>query len=222
MYPLKHVIGGFMLVFVLLVTSLSSIPMAELTKDGIQKESLRRAMTIARQLAAVSERAMATGGEANVRTDFAENEDGVQAALVISREDGHIIAPVTKQDYSRDNFVARARKYDKDTAESLGGTMIGAAAPIRAFSVDSGGQVVTAMAVVIYKMDTVDWSATTAVFARVLIIALLLGSAVFFLVYRLITYPLSIATTQLDQALRGEKDILQIKFNFDPFERLVS
>ena len=51
---------------------------------------------------------------------------------------------------------------------------------------------------------------------------MLLGSIVYFLLYKLIVHPLDLATIQLDQALRGEKDVINVKFNFEPFEKLIS
>jgi len=222
-YPMKTVVAILLFAFILMVTFLSSIPMAELTKDGIQKEAQRRALTIARQLAEVTERTLASGGgEAGIRTDFAENEDGVESALVVAREDGHIMAPLTKQDsYSSDNFVARARKFDDARVVVIDGSTLGASCPIRSFSPDAGQQMVVATAIIIYKMDTVDWSSTFGVFARVLLIGLILGSVLYFFIYKLMTYPMVEATAQLDQALRGEKDTVTTKFDFDVFQKLL-
>ncbi len=223
-YPLQHVLAGFVTLFILLVTVLSTIPMTHLIHDRILIEAQRRALTIARQLAATSEKAIANGGEANIRTDLAEGEEGVESALVVSQDDGHIIAPLTKADsYSNEQFVAAARKHSSESfyISELSGGSIGVSVPIRGFSPDVGQAAVLAQSIVIYRAESQNWSATTALFARILIIALLLGSLLYFILLRLISHPITVATEQLDKALRGERDTIEAKVDFEAFKKLV-
>jgi PAS domain S-box-containing protein len=223
-YPLSYVLAGFVLIFILMVTLLATIPMAALTREGVQKEAQRRALTIARQLATMSERFVSTGAEGNIRTDLAEAEEGVVSALVVSQEDGHIIAPLSKADsFSNDQFVALARKHDDAPYyfSDLPDSHLGVSVPIHGFSQDLGQTIVVADAVVIYKMDAQNWSSAIALFARILIIALLLGSLLYFLLYRLICHPIIEASRELDQALRGEKDVIQTRFDFDVLKKFI-
>jgi PAS domain-containing protein len=221
-YPTKTILAVFIGAFVILVTMLATIPMAQLTKEGVQKEAQRRALTIARQLAGVSERAIAAGSEVAIRTDFAEAEDGVTMALVVSREDGHIIAPLTKaQSYSTDEFVARGRKHDEIFIDQINSSTVGVSVPVKSFSAEAGQQITVAYAQVIYKMNSLDFSATIALFARVLIIASLLGGILYFLLYQVLVEPLRDATKQLDQALRGERQSLTTKYDFDVFKHFL-
>jgi len=221
-YSTKTILACFIGVFVILVTMLATIPMAQLTKDGVQKEAQRRALTIARQLAGVSERAMAAGSESSIRTDFAEAEDGVSMALVVSREDGHIIAPLTKaQSYSSDEFVARARKHDEIYVDQINGSTIGVSVPIKLFLPEAGQQITVAYAQIVYKMNSLDYSSTIALFARILIIASILGGILYFVLYQVLVEPIRQVTTQMDQALRGEISTLTTKYDFDVFKKFL-
>jgi len=223
-YPLSHVLAAFVGFFVLMVTALATIPMAALTHEGVQKEAQRRALTIARQLAEMSEKLIASGNEGNIRTDLAEGEDGVLSALVISQDDGHIIAPLSKaQSYSNDQFVAVARKHENEPyfISELGSSTVGVGVPIHGYSQEMGRQLTVAESIILYKMDSQDWSATVGLFARILIIALVLGGLLYFFLYRLITFPITDATTQLDEALRGSRDTIHTKFDFDVFKKFL-
>lgn len=220
---LQGLLAGSIALFILLVTILSTIPMAELTKEGVQKEGMRRAQTLSRQLADYTERAFQAGSDVAIRTDFVENEEGVNLALVVARSDGHIIAPLTrKHGYSGNEFVARARKSEKPILQLLSDTRVGSSYPVRKYSQDSGQQEVSAVAVVLYDLETVDLSKTVSLFARVLIIAIVLGSLLYFMLYRLFAHPLEFASQQLDQALRGERDSLDSKYEVAPLEDFIT
>jgi PAS domain S-box-containing protein len=224
LYPVKNVLATFVGLFVLSVTILSTIPMAALTRDGVQKEAQRRAVTVARELAVMSEKAIASGNEANIRTDLAENEDGVTSALVVAQQDGHIIAPLSKaESYSNDQFVSEARKHSNEPyfIDQISSTILGVSVPIHGFSSEMGQQVVVANSIVLYKLDSLNWSATVGLFARILIIALLLGALLYFFIYRMMTHPLVLVTGQLDEALRGEKEIIKIKTDFDVMNKFL-
>ncbi|MCC6276772.1 MAG: FHA domain-containing protein [Oligoflexia bacterium] len=222
MYSMNLLIGVFLALFVLIVTVLSTIPMAELTRDGVQKEAQRRALTVARQMAFFAEKSLIAGQESTIRTDFAESEEGVKAALVISREDGRIIAPLTKaQSYSNETFVAKARTHDETYVEQISDTLVGASVPIRSFSPEIGAQTIAYYSVVIYKMDSLNYSATVALFARILIIAAVIGGILYFLLYKLVSHPIQAAVMQMDEALRGDRDTLESKYDYEPFSKLI-
>ncbi len=222
-YPTKNILAVFIILFAVTVTLLSTIPMSALMKDATQKEAQRRALTIARQLAAVSEKSLMMASESSIRTDFAESEEGVTAAMVVSQEDGHIIAPLSKsQSYSNEEFVARARKHDEVYIDQTSSTNIGASVPIKIFMPESGQQGIVAYAIVLYKMNTLDWGATAGLFARVLIISLLVAGLVFFFMYRVIVEPIKHSTKEIDKALRGEISVIGTKYNFEIFNLLLN
>ncbi|MBK9294289.1 MAG: FHA domain-containing protein [Oligoflexia bacterium] len=222
LYPLKSVLLIFVLAFAVVLTVLSTIPMSSMMKDGVEKEAQRRALTIARQLAAAGEQAYRQGAENTVRTDFAETEDGVTAAMVVSKEDGHIIAPLLRaQSYSNEEFVARARKHDEIFVDKAGSS-IGASYPIRVFSTETGQQSIAAYAVVLYKINSVNLAHSVGLFARILIIALLVGWLVYFLIYKIVSKNVESITTQLDSALRGEKLIIEPEYDFEQMHSLIT
>ena len=221
-YPTKTLIGFFISIFALLVTSLASIPMAELTRVGVQKEAQRRAITLARQLSQIADKAINSGSEAAIRTDFFESQDGVLVALVVAKDDGHIIAPITRANsYSNDEFVARARKQDQEYVHQITDTTIGVSVPIRSYNAEAGGTTTSALSIILYKMDTVDLNATVGVFARVLVISLIVGFVIFFLIYRLVAQPIEEATLQIDEMLRGNRELLSTPYEFEIFKKLL-
>ncbi len=222
-YHTKHILAAMILIFAFVVTFLSTVPMSGMMKDSIQKEAQRRALTIARQLADAAERALSQSADSSIRTDFAENEDGVQEAMVVAKEDGHIIAPLSKaQSYSGEQFVAQARKHEEAFVLQTSSTTIGASVPVRIFSNETGQQLVVADAIVLYKMTTLDWSATVGLFARVLMISLLVGFFIFVFIYKIVTEPIRDASIQLDRALRGEISTIETKYIFQTFSHFVN
>jgi pSer/pThr/pTyr-binding forkhead associated (FHA) protein/PAS domain-containing protein len=221
MYPLKNVLGVFLLIYVVMVTFLSTIPMVQMTKAGIQKEAQRRALTIARQLGTLSEKALASGTENSI-PDLAQSEDGIILSVLVSKQDGHLIAPLSKsQSYSNEEFVARGRKHDETFIQQISDTSIGVSVPVRTFNQEAGQPTIAAYAQVIYKMDSFQWDESIGLLARVLIIALLLGSVIYAILYRVLAQPIEDATRQLDEALRGERDTITSKYDFDIFNKLL-
>ena len=66
----RVVMALFLAVFIVLVTFLSSIPMSQLTKSSIEKESRRRTLTIARSLAQSNHQAVLQEQDSALNTEF--------------------------------------------------------------------------------------------------------------------------------------------------------
>ncbi len=134
----KYVIGLFVFAFVLLVTILSVIPMTQLMKSGLEKESQRRAMTIAQALHDRFQIASTGGMAGSFDTRFAEREPGVKAAFVIS-SDGSILAPVSRAGaFANQPFVASARRSDDKVVTQIDSDLIGASVPIERIDPETG------------------------------------------------------------------------------------
>lgn len=220
----RLVVAGFLIVFAMLVTGLSVIPMVQIMKQNSEIESQRRAMTIAVALAERYRRALQEGTTSTFSTRFADSEEGVVAALIISAADGHIVAPASKTGaYADLPFIYKARKADRKFTEQIDPETIGAAAPISVYSAETEGYAPSAQAVVIYNMATlaVDNGRVASLFIKVMFIALLLGALVYYLLQKFIEYPIRDIHKQLDIALRERKDSIKTRFDFPILEALV-
>ncbi|MBX9766687.1 MAG: FHA domain-containing protein, partial [Bdellovibrionales bacterium] len=110
----RWVIGGFVAGFIALVTTLSVIPMIQITKTSVERESQKRALTIASSLADRYLRAVQDGNVAQFSVESASREEGVDDAFIISSEDGRVLAPAKNAGTSPDKpFIHSARKSDK-------------------------------------------------------------------------------------------------------------
>ena len=229
--PFRYVIGAYVAGFVVLVTLLSTIPMAAVTKASVQAESQRRALTIARGLALVNRQSIVDGLDVSVTTQMAENEDGVESALILSAKDGRVIAPVNRTAYADKPYILRVRKKlrsdevnDREYVEQIDSSKIVAAVPVKKFTGDGAGLSVVAYAVVVYDMGrlAVDGGETLSLLIQNLAIALGLGFVLYFLLAKTIERPIVALNEQLDDALREGKDDIYVEFQFPPLALLAS
>ncbi len=221
----KWVIGSFIIGFIALVTILSVVPMIEITKSGIQKESQRRAEMIAQTMADRYYSSVKQGTEATFDTRSIEREAGVKYAYIISSDDGHIIAPLRRAgEKPNEPFIHRARKTDDTTIEQINNSLIGASVPIKSFSQDAGSYTVTSHAIVLYDMGSlaVDNGRTLSLFVQILTIALFIGFIVYYFMYKFIEYPFSKINAQLNKVLKNEINNVELKFEFPVLQSLLS
>lgn len=219
----KWVLIGFMLALILVVTALSSIPMIQITKASIEKESRRRALTIARNLAKTNEAALLQGVESAVSVESAKLEEGITTALIISHVDGHIIAPVDQMgSYADKPFIHNARRETKEVVSQIDDSTIGASVPIAFYNAQVGSYQVAAHSVVLYDMGSlaVDDGRTLSLFIQTLAMALIIGALIFFFMYRLIEHPIRDINKQLDEALKEGRDNLTTTYQFPALQRL--
>lgn len=222
----KLVIGLFMLIFAVLVTALSTIPMLAITSDSIQIESRRRALTIARNLANVNQQALLKEMESAVSTQVADLEEGVSQALVIRQSDGTVIAPATKAGtIPAVPFIEAARREQKEMVQQIDSSHIAVAVPLAAFNPETASYTVKALAVIVYDMGSlaVDDGRTLSLFFQTLIISLVLGFVVYYLFYRLIEFPVADLNRQLDLILKNKSEpTTSLDLDFPMFQNLIS
>jgi sensor histidine kinase regulating citrate/malate metabolism len=78
-------IVGFVILYVILVTIVSTVPMVNTTKKGIRQESIRRAKTIATNLAVMNRQAILERNEIAATVKLAELEEGVTNAIIMAK-----------------------------------------------------------------------------------------------------------------------------------------
>lgn len=223
--PYRWALAAMVGLFIVAVTALSTIPMVSVTKSSIRQESVRRAKTIARNLAATNRTAILEKNEVAVTVRAAELEEGVTDALIISAKDGTIIAPANKRgELANKPFVNQARREERETDGFIDDSNLGVAVPITYFNPEIGNQSVIAYAIVLYDMGALamNSSQTLSLFIQTLAIALLAGAILYFFLVKLVEHPLVAMNLQLDDALRDGRDDLTTDYRYPVLEALVS
>jgi hypothetical protein len=221
----KWVLGIFMAGFIVLVTSLSTVPLIRILKSSIERESQEHALTIAKTLAEVNAPALSQGLNTAVSVAIALKRPGVKDALIISDVDGSIIAPAAKSgSYPDIAFVHDARKRGKEAVSQIDSDTVVALAPMEFYSAETGVRAVTAYSVVVYDMGSlaVDDGKTLSLFIQTLFISLIIGGILFFFLYKIIEYPLKSMNYQLNEALKNGTSHIQIDYDFPVLESLAS
>lgn len=223
LFPFKHVLIGFVLIFVFGVTLLSMIPLSNITKESNFIEATKRAKSVARAMAKVNERALLSGQLGSLSVEDALKEDGIKEAFIIQQSDGLIIAPSEKagRDSSKP-FILTARKEARAAAGKIENDMIGASYPIGIYDPISGEPAVKFHAIVFYDVSSlnIDDGRIISLFMQTLIIASVMGLILYFLFSKLIDFPLRTLNKQIDQALREKTDRTEVLFD-DPSVQLL-
>lgn len=221
----KWVLGGFMGLFIILTTSLSMIPLAQILKSSIEEESQQHALTIANTLAKVNRPFLMQGQETSVSVDIATSRPGVKKAFVINNLDGNIVAPAAQAGSFPDlPYVHEGRKNNKESVFQASDSTVIALYPIEFFNAETGSHAITHWAVVIYDMGSlaVDNGRILSLFITTLFIALILGAILYYFLYKVIEYPIASMNKQLDVALKEGTDTLQVSYQFPAMQLLAS
>ncbi len=223
-FEFRWVVGGFVIIFIFAVTILSMIPTFRSAKESGIGESLRRAMSVARHLAEINQRALLDGQYGNLSTHSAELEEGVKDVFIVQKSDGMILAPASRAGRtSSEPFVHKARAEDRPLAEEMSLTEIGASAPIGQFDPTTGLPSIKGYAIVIYDVSgmALDQSRAISLFMQILIIASALGGILFFFLSKLVEKPVRELNVQLDNAMRERRDNIQIPYLYPEYQALI-
>ncbi len=225
MVEFKWVMAAFMAVFILLVTALSTLPLIRILKASIEEESQQHAVTIATTLARINLPALQQGLDSSLSVELATSRPGVKSAYVISNVDGNILSPASQAGtYPQLPHVHAGRKSDRDSVMQVDDSTVVAMVPMRFFNAETGSQAVVAWAVVYYDMASlaVDNNQVISLFVTTLFIALLLGMALFYLLFKLIEYPVRSLNSQLDVALKDGEQTVTVSYKFPALQLLAS
>jgi hypothetical protein len=223
-FEFRWVIGGFVVMFIFAVTLLSMIPTFRSAKESGIGESLRRAMSVARHLAEINQKAVLDGQFGNLSTHSAELEEGVKDVFIVQKSDGMILAPASRAGRtSTEPFVHKARAEDRPLAIEIGPTEIGASAPIGQFDPTTGLPSIKGYAIVIYDVSgmALDQGRAISLFMQILVIASVLGAILFFFLTKLIEKPVRELNTRLDTAMRERRDNIQIPYLYPEYQALI-
>lgn len=224
-FEFKHVVMGFVGVYIIIVAILSMIPLHTITAESIDTESRRRALTVARALAANNERSIRNNDVESFSAETVIREEGVDDIYIISKE-GNILAPHERMGMAprEVSFVRSIKGRTREYVETMFDGKIAAAVPILVFDPELQQNTAKAHAIVVYNPGSLSFDDGRAfsLFMQVLILAFTAGGILFFFLYRLIEYPFRALNTELDIALRERKDGAAVQFNFPAFQALTT
>ena len=224
-FEFKWVLAGLMAIFIVMVTALSVVPLVRILKTSIQDESQQHAMTLAITLARVNRPFLINGQETASSVEIATSRPGVKKAFIISNLDGNVVAPASQAgSYPDLPFVHEARKFTTEAVKQIDDSTVVAMYPVNVFNQDTGQQAVTHWAVVLYDMASlaVDNGKVLSLFITTLFISLILGLALFYILYKLIEWPIRNLNRQLDQALKDGGEQVSIAYMFPALQLLAS
>lgn len=225
LFPFKHVLIGFVLIFVFGVSFLSMIPLTTIMKETNLVEATKRAKSVARAMAKVNEQALLSGQLGSLSVEDALKEDGIKEAFILQNSDGVIIAPSEKAGRNSSNpFILTARKEARATAGPADGNTIGASYPIGVYDPVTGQPEVKYHAVVLYDVSslTIDEGRVISLFMQTLIIASIMGLLLNFLFSKLVEFPVRSLNDQIDQALRDKTDRTEVLFDDPSVQKLIT
>lgn len=225
MFEFRWVLAGFMAAFILLVTALSTVPLARILKSSVEEESQQHAMTIANTLARVNRAFLTSGQESAVSTDVATARPGVKKAFIISALDGNIIAPASQAgSYPDLPYVHEGRQMKSESVKQIDDSTIIAMYPVVVYNQNNGEQAATHWAVIVYDMRSLAMNDANilSLFITTLFIALLLGFALFYFLYKLIEWPIRSLNQQLDGALKEGGETVSVSYMFPALQLLAS
>lgn len=144
-FEFKWVLAGFMAVFIILVTMLSTLPLIRILKASIEDESQQHAITIATTLARVNLPALQQGLDSSLSVDLATSRPGVKKAYILSNIDGNILAPASDAGkFPELPYVHEGRKGDRESVVQVDDSTVVAMVPVRFYNAETGSQAVTA------------------------------------------------------------------------------
>ncbi|MGE4132054.1 MAG: FHA domain-containing protein [Bdellovibrionales bacterium] len=225
MFEFRWVLAGFMAGFIILVTALSMIPLAQILRTSIEEESQQHALTIATTLSQINRPFLVNGQETGASVDIATSRPGVTKAFIVSNTDGNIIAPASQAGSFPDiPYVHEGRKLNKESVNQIDDNTVVAMVPVQAFNQETGAQTNTHWAVVVYDMSSlaVDNGRVLSLFITTLFIALLLGLLLFYFLYKMVEHPIRSINQQLDSALKEGSDAIQVDYKFPVMQMLVA
>ena len=221
----KWVIAGFLICFVLTVTSLSAIPLIQILNSSIEQESINHAESIATTLAQINRESIQNQILSAVSVEYAQRRPGVTEALIISAIDGKIISPPDKaHTYSKIPFINEARRKNQTSVKKIDSSTVAAMVPIQFYNTQTDTQSAHAYAAVLYNLGTLAFGnkRTISLLVQTFFLSIVIGSLLFFFMYKMIEHPIISINDQLSSALKDESLSVQSSYEFEPLQNLTN
>lgn len=224
----RWVLACILIGALLLSVLLSVIPIVRWGRGITTKEALARAHTIVNQVVRENYRILSkTNDVTRLTVEAAEAEKGVLEAKIIDPKTETILAPAkyfNKQvtDVYSKIAIQRATSGKEESAEVAAEDDVWVVAhPISIYSPDTNENVVAGIAMVTFQI-TNEINSTFQPLVEAALFATLFSLAAFFLIYKMVTHPLTEMQGQLDSALKGESVAITAEAKLEELEQLAT
>lgn len=221
----KWVIASFLIFFIVTMTALSAFPLIEILNSSVAQESMNHAESIATTLARMNYEPIKDQIHSAASVEYALRRPGVSKAFLISATTGKIIAPSEQaHTYIKLPFVNEGRKKETTSVKKLDSNTVAAMAPIQFYNNKTNTHNAEAYSVVIYDTGTLAFGnkRTISLLVQNCFIALVLGLLVFFLLYKMIEFPIASLNKQLSSALQDDSLSVKTDYDFTPLQNLTA
>ena len=210
--------------FILLVSTLSVLPMHIVTQDSVKNEAFLRALSVARALASVNEERMRTEGVKGFVTELIFKEPGVEDAYLIG-PDGMVVAPLELAGSlpKHVSFAREVRSRPREFVREMSGLVM-AAVPVMAFDSRQQMNVAKAHVIVAYRPEVLKFNdeRVFGLFIQVLFIGFLVGWLLFFSLYKVVEYLFRHIYQELEKAVRSGAEQIEFQHKLPVLEELVT
>ena len=221
----KWVIACFLIFFVVMVTTLSAVPLIQILNSSVAQESMNHAESIATTLARMNYEPIKSGMHSATSVEYAIRRPGVTKALIIRAADGRIIAPSEQaHTYAKLPFINAGRKKESASVEQLNSNTVASMVPIQFYNNKTNTHSAEAYAVVVYDIGALASgnTRTLSLLVQTCFIALVLGILVFFFLYKMIEFPIASLNKQLSSALKDDSLSVHTDYDFAALNSLTT
>ena len=216
MINVRAVVALFVILFVVVVTTLSTFPLVGILKSSVEGESRDNAESIAVAVAQSNQSATKKGLYDAMNLNYALKRPGVKKAYIVSAVDGRILAPSdVAHSYPKESLIHKGRKESGVTVNKSSRSSLIAMAPISIYNPDTGDMSPKAYSVVVYDMSSlfVSMKQIISLLSQTSLITAIFGFILFFLLIKLIEFPVRSLSQQLDHALKeGSGSVVSINY----------
>jgi len=189
---------------------LTVIPILRWAETKVENEALERAHTLVTQVVRENYRILSKTNDATRLTvESAENESGILSLVVMDPKTNGVLAPTKEFNKTiNDAYSLIAikkiveKKEEKVSVPHPDGTFI-VAQPISIYSADANERVLSAIVLGVFQVQN-GLTTTFQPLVEALLFACVFSLIAFFLIYKMMTYPIVRLQRQLDGALKGE------------------
>lgn len=222
----RWILGAILMASLVLSVLLSVIPVVRWGKIATTREALNRAHAIIGQTVRENYRILSkTNDFTRLTVEAAESEVGMLSVFVIDPKTKGILAPTKLFNKSvTDVYTLLALKKILDGKEEMvsveqdSNTYI-VAQPIYLFSQEANDRVLQAVVAGVFQVTT-GITSTYEPLVEASLFAVLVSLAAFFLIYKMVVYPIAQLQEQLDAALKGEDVTISSDVKFPELQGL--
>lgn len=230
-YDWLTIVVSLFLGFIVINMALTVFPLMDAAKESVLRETISKAVYIAKQITTINAPALSEGAESKLDVSFTEVDINVVSALIVNLE-GRIQAPGSRlNEVYNDTAFLRYRdkiklgdqtKWTTHREVSDSG-MVTVLDPIMILSRARGINVPGAVSVVKYSTSgsSLDKGTVSVVYLEALVMSGLIGAIFIYLLYHFSMNPIRTLNDDIDAVLKGNSDVVAKRFQFESLDKLI-